>query len=92
MFARFAQKASLVSVVAIATLMLSSVRTMASSPAITSLSTYSGPVGALVTISGSGFGATQGASSVAFNGIAGTPCGACWSDSSITLSVPTGAT
>ena len=57
---------------------------------ITSLSPTSGPIGALVSISGSGFGSTQGWSSVTFNGTRATPSS--WSDSAITVPVPTGAT
>jgi Glucodextranase, domain B/IPT/TIG domain/Carboxypeptidase regulatory-like domain/FG-GAP repeat/Fibronectin type III domain len=58
-------------------------------PKITSLSPASGPIGTLVTISGAGFGATQGTSTVAFNGVSATP--SAWSDTSITVPVPAGA-
>src|SRR5262249_24627256 len=59
-------------------------------PNITGLRPSSGPVATSVTISGSSFGTTQGASTVAFNGTAGTPTS--WSATSIVVPVPTGAT
>jgi IPT/TIG domain len=59
-------------------------------PSITSLSPTSGPVGTIVTITGANFGATQGTSTVTFNGTTGTPNS--WSASSITVPVPSGAT
>ncbi len=58
-------------------------------PSITSLTPASGAVGTSVTIAGANFGATQGTSTVTFNGTAGTPTG--WSTTSITVPVPTGA-
>lgn len=59
-------------------------------PSITSLSPTSGAVGASVTISGSNFGATKGSSTVTFNN---TPASVgTWSDTSIIVTVPTGAT
>jgi len=58
---------------------------------ITGLTPNSGPVGREVTIAGSGFGASQGGSAATFHGVsAGTA--ASWSDSSITVVVPAGAT
>ena len=42
-------------------------------PGITNLSPSSGAVGAAVTIAGTNFGATQGTSSVTFNGMVATP-------------------
>jgi len=59
-------------------------------PSVTSLSPGSGPVGTSVTITGSNFNATQGASTVTFNGIAATATG--WSPTSIVATVPSGAT
>jgi len=59
-------------------------------PSITSLNPTSGLVGASVTVSGANFGATQGASTVKFNGIAATPTS--WSATSIVAAVPAGAT
>ncbi len=57
---------------------------------ISSLSQTSGPVGTSVTIAGTNFGASQGTSTVTFNGMAGTPTS--WSGTSITVAVPSGAT
>lgn len=59
-------------------------------PEITSLSPTSGPVTTSVTISGKRFRATQGTSTVSFNGVTATPTS--WSDTSITVPVPTAAT
>ncbi len=59
-------------------------------PVITSLSTYSGLVSSVVTINGSNFGATQGDSTVKFNGTAATASN--WSATSITVTVPSSAT
>jgi RHS repeat-associated protein len=51
----------------------------------------SAPENQLITINGSGFGATQGTnSSVKFNGLLGVPSS--WSDTAISVPVPTGAT
>src|SRR5206468_7391378 len=50
----------------------------------------SGPSGTPVTIAGTGFGATQGTSTVTFNGTAATPTS--WSATSIVVPVPAGAT
>ncbi len=59
-------------------------------PSISILSPASGPVGTSITISGSNFGASQGASTVTFNGVS---AGAAyrWSASSIMAAIPTGA-
>ncbi|MGH9331934.1 MAG: beta strand repeat-containing protein [Vicinamibacterales bacterium] len=59
-------------------------------PSITTLNPTSGPVNWPVTISGSNFGATQGSSTVAFNGTAATATS--WSTTSIGVTVPPGAT
>lgn len=59
-------------------------------PQITSISPTSGSVGTSVTITGSGFGATQGSSTVTFNGVTSAPTS--WSNTTITTSVPTSAT
>ncbi len=56
---------------------------------ITSISPASGPAGSVVTITGTSFGATQGTSTVSFNGTPATPTS--WSASSITVTVPTSA-
>jgi hypothetical protein len=57
-------------------------------PVITSLSPSAGPVGAVVTISGSNFGATQGSSTVTFAGITASTT---WGNISIAATVPNGA-
>jgi RHS repeat-associated protein len=59
------------------------------SPSISSLSPSSGPIGTSVTINGSSFGATQGTSTVTFNGTAASPTS--WSATSIVVPVPSGA-
>jgi IPT/TIG domain/Glucodextranase, domain B len=59
-------------------------------PLISSISPTSGAPGSTITITGSGFGATQGASTVTFNGIAASVVS--WSDTQIVLIVPSGAT
>ncbi|HEX8837413.1 MAG TPA: DUF4038 domain-containing protein [Candidatus Acidoferrum sp.] len=59
-------------------------------PYISGLSVASGPVGTAVTITGTHFGATQGSSTVTFNGTAASPT--TWSDTSIAAPVPSGAT
>ena len=64
--------------------------TVTPGPNVASVSPSSGTVGTLVTISGAGFGATQGSSTITFNGVAAAPT--TWSDTSIVAPVPTGAT
>src|SRR5262249_49190835 len=64
--------------------------TVLPTPTITSLTPSSAPIGAVVTIAGSGFGATQGTGSVVFNKTTATPT--FWSDTSIQVPVPTGTT
>jgi IPT/TIG domain/Bacterial Ig-like domain (group 2)/Galactose oxidase, central domain/Kelch motif len=64
--------------------------TVVSAPAITTLSPTSGGAGTSVTITGSGFGTSQGQSTVAFNGRLGTPTS--WNASTIRVPVPSGAT
>src|SRR5207249_1333254 len=59
-------------------------------PNITSLNPTSGVVGTSVIIAGANFGATQGTSTVKFNGTTATPTA--WSATSITAPVPNGAT
>jgi hypothetical protein len=59
-------------------------------PVITSLQPGIGPVGTEVSILGSGFGTTQGSSTVTFSGAIATPRS--WSDSEIVVPVPEGAT
>jgi phage gp45-like len=55
-------------------------------PSIASLSPASGVVGATVTITGNSFGATQGNSTVTFNGTAAVPQS--WNTASIVVSSP----
>jgi YD repeat-containing protein len=57
---------------------------------IVAMTPNSGPVGTSVAISGSLFGNTQGASTVAFNGMASNPSS--WRDNTILAPVPVGAT
>lgn len=59
-------------------------------PGISGLSQYSGAAGTQVTITGINFGATQGTSTVTFNGTPATA--SAWSSTSITVTVPAGAT
>ncbi len=59
-------------------------------PSIASLTPASGMVGASVTIYGTNFGASQGTSTVTFNGTAATPAN--WSATTIVAPVPAGAT
>jgi hypothetical protein len=59
-------------------------------PAITSIWPASGPTGTSVTITGTGFGASQGTSTVAFGGVPAATI-PYWSATSITAIVPGGA-
>src|SRR5215472_10688618 len=59
-------------------------------PYISGLSVAPGPVGTPVTITGTHFGVAQGSGTVTFNGNAATPTS--WSDTNITVPVPSGAT
>ena len=60
-------------------------------PTIASLLPTNGPVGSMVVINGSGFGLTQSASKVTFNGV-DAGLASSWSDTQITIPVPSGAT
>jgi hypothetical protein len=62
----------------------------APAPAISSVSPSSGPVGTQVTITGTGFGSSQGSSAVYLNEVATTVNS--WSAASISITVPAGAT
>jgi hypothetical protein len=64
--------------------------TVPAAPTLTSLSPTTGPVGTSVTIAGTNFGATQGTSTVKFNGTTATPTS--WAATSIVVPVPAGAT
>jgi RHS repeat-associated protein len=57
-------------------------------PVVATVSPVGGPVGAQVQINGSGFGATQGTSTVAFNSTTATVTS--WSDTQIVATVPSG--
>jgi YD repeat-containing protein len=59
-------------------------------PTISNLSPTSGVIGTPVTVTGTNFGATQGTSTIAFNGITATATS--WSNTSIVATVPVGAT
>jgi YD repeat-containing protein len=59
-------------------------------PAVSMTTPSSGLVGASVTIAGTNFGATQGSSSLKFNGTTATP--SLWSDTAIVATVPVSAT
>jgi YD repeat-containing protein len=59
-------------------------------PTLTSLSASSGHISDVITITGQSFQPAQGTSKVFFNGIEAAPTG--WSDTSITVPVPVGAT
>jgi hypothetical protein len=59
-------------------------------PTITNLTPTSAPVGGPVTITGANFGATQGSSTVTFNGTTAMPTS--WSATTIVVPVPLGAT
>jgi len=62
-------------------------------PTITNLNPTSGAVGTSVTITGTNFGATQGSSTVTFNGTPTNPTSSAnWSATSIVVPVPAGAT
>jgi YD repeat-containing protein len=59
-------------------------------PSISSLNPTTGAVGQPVTVAGANFGATQGTSTVAFNGV--TAAVTSWSAGSVAVTVPPGAT
>lgn len=59
-------------------------------PVITRATPSSAPVGTPVTLDGSSFGGQQGTSTVTFNGVTAMPTS--WSNTSITVPVPSGAT
>jgi YD repeat-containing protein len=64
--------------------------TVIPSPVITGIAPNPGPIGVTVSVSGSNFGASQGSSTLTFNGTAATPTS--WSPTSIVTTVPAGAT
>jgi len=61
-------------------------------PNILSLTPNSGVVGTSVTITGTGFGASPGFGGVTFNGVSATITSGAWSDGTILVAVPSGAT
>jgi RHS repeat-associated protein len=63
--------------------------TVLETPTITGVSPSSGPLSSSVTISGTGFGPSQSNSTLTFNSTTATVTS--WSDTSITTTVPTGA-
>src|SRR5438132_13989977 len=63
-------------------------RAHAQAPTITGIAPTSGPVGVPVTITGTGFGASQGSSTVALNGT--NTVATSWSDTSVVAVVLTG--
>ena len=66
-------------------------RAASAGPSITSLSQTSGAIGVPITITGLGFGTSQGTSTVTFNGVsAGTASS--WGATSVTVNVPATAT
>lgn len=71
-------------------LAVSAVATALPPPTITAVSPSTGHVTDIVTITGTQFRATQGTSTVTFNGTAAAPVN--WSNTSIMTRVPTGAT
>jgi regulation of enolase protein 1 (concanavalin A-like superfamily) len=64
--------------------------TIGTTPVVTGTSPSFGAVGSLVTISGSGFGTTQGTSTVTFNGTPATSITS-WSSTQIIATVPSAA-
>lgn len=59
-------------------------------PVLNGISPSTGVAGTAVTLTGENFGATQGTSTVTFNGTAATPTS--WGNTSITVNVPAGVT
>ena len=58
-------------------------------PSVSGISPNAGPVGSTVTITGTGFGASEGSGLVTFGGV--TTTALTWSDTQITVAVPAGA-
>lgn len=86
----FRQRAQALVFLVLATLVASVSPATGQVPSISSLSPSSGPVGQAVTIAGTNFGASQGTSTIAFNGVAASVTS--WSDTSIGVTVPSLAT
>ena len=71
-------------------LVLTAGQMWAAGPSITKVSPNSSDLGTPVTITGTNFGATQGSSTVKFNGTVGAPTS--WSNTSIVVPAPSGST
>src|SRR5260370_14740939 len=69
----------------------SNAKTIKVMPVITAYSPGTGVIGTRVTVTGVGFGDTPGTSTVTFNGISATLSPSSWSNTSITIPVPVGA-
>ena len=61
-------------------------------PVISSLSPAWGPIGGTIAVNGSGFGTSQGNGRIAFNGETYTGAAGSWTDTQVTISVPSWAT
>ena len=77
------------SLISLVVVLLCTLRASAVAPQVVATSPLAGPVGTQVQISGSGFGTTQGSSTVAFNSASATVM--TWSDTLITANVPSAA-
>jgi RHS repeat-associated protein len=77
------------SLISLVVVLLCTLRASAVAPQVVATSPLAGPVGTQVQISGSGFGTTQGSSTVAFNSANATVM--TWSDTLITAIVPSAA-
>src|SRR6266480_2469334 len=77
-------------ILTISILFLFAIGAQAAAPTITSLTPNTGAVGSSIVISGSNFGSNKGSSTVKFNGTTATTTS--WGASSITATVPPGAT
>jgi RHS repeat-associated protein len=77
-------------ILAVSLLFFYAIDTRAAAPSITSLTPNTGAIGSSIVIAGSNFGSTKGSSTVKFNGTTATTTS--WGASSITATVPTGAT
>jgi len=69
----------------------SNAKTIKVMPVITACSPTTGVIGTPVTLTGAGFGDTPGTSTVTFKGIPATLSSSSWSNTSITIPVPVGA-
>src|SRR3989442_14014940 len=81
---------NLILIVTISLLFLFAGGAQATAPSITTLAPGTGAVGSSIVIAGSNFGSPPGHSKIKFNGTTATATS--WGASSITATVPTGAT